>query len=44
MMKHNTRFVSHVDEEKLINLVKLFVRQTGDLSLVLKIGRKGSGI
>jgi len=38
----NTRFVSHLDEEKLINLVKLFVRQNGDLSLVLKIGRKGS--
>jgi len=38
----NSRFLSMVNEEDLILLTKRYIRLTGDLSMVTKIGRKGS--
>jgi len=38
----NTRIISLVSDEELIKAVKQFIKQSGDLSIVLKIGRKGS--
>ena len=38
----NSRFLSTVSEEDLILLTQRYIRLTGDLSMVTKIGRKGS--
>ena len=38
----NSRFLSLLNEEDLIRLTHRFIRLTGDLSMVTKIGRKGS--
>ena len=38
----NSRFLSLLDEQDLITLTKKFIQLTGDLSMVTKIGRKGS--
>ena len=38
----NTRFITAVTDEELIAAVKQLIKQTGDLSMVLKLGRKGS--
>jgi len=38
----NSRFLSLLNEKDLITLTKKFIQLTGDLSMVTKIGRKGS--
>ena len=38
----NSRFLSLINEEDLIKLTKKYLKLTGDLSMVTKIGRKGS--
>jgi len=38
----NSRFLSLLNEEDLIKLTKKYLKLTGDLSMVTKIGRKGS--
>ena len=38
----NSRFLSLIDEKELILLTQKYINLTGDLSLVTKIGRKGS--
>jgi len=38
----NTRFITAVTDEELIAAVRQFIKQTGDLSMVLKLGRKGT--
>ena len=38
----NSRYTSSFDEEDVINTTKFYIQQAGDLSLVTKIGRKGS--
>jgi len=38
----NTRYTSSHDEEEVIRATQFYIQQAGDLSLVTKIGRKGS--
>jgi len=38
----NTRYTSSTDETNVIKATEFFIKQSGDLSLVTKIGRKGS--
>jgi len=38
----NSRFISHINEDELLAAVQQFIKQSGDLSIVIKIGRKGS--
>jgi len=38
----NTRFITAITDEELIAAVRQLIKQTGDLSIVLKLGRKGT--
>jgi len=38
----NTRYTSSFDEQEVLLATKLYIKRAGDLSLVTKIGRKGS--
>ena len=38
----NTRYTSSMDEKEVLRATKLYLKRAGDLSLVTKIGRKGS--
>jgi len=38
----NSRYTSSFDKDEVIHATKFFIQQVGDLSLVTKIGRKGS--
>jgi len=38
----NSRFISHKNEKESINAIQQFIQQSGDLSIFIKIGQKGS--